>query len=186
MIVDECFTDDASESSRSNGERFGPTDFKNLYVVNFGLSLPRTASQEALFVSDNVVCIGTSEFLTHDGLPIWDAKPRTIPEISYNESRRAFIINGKPLDLTGIESRIFSYIWENRNQITSIEELTKIAWPPEQTGKKRSSAVRDGEPEWTESNIYTHISNIRTKLKKLGNVEITNIRGKGYQISART
>jgi len=159
-----------------------PSVCKYLYVISIGSSFSRSAETQEQLDRSRITCLGTQDFLTDEGLPIWDArvKPRTI--LSYSDATKEFICDGEPLVLRPKETAILKVLWQNGDKITGNEELYEAVWPRGRRAKPRRGAKRRSKPAWPEATLYTHISALRKKLKGTNKLSIVRERGKGYRL----
>lgn len=77
---------------------------------------------------------------------------------------RKIKIGKEEISLTGIEMKIFSSLWENRNHVIFREELNQLIWP--------NMKVSD-------NTLDTHLGNLKKKVPLLTS-KIKVVRGSGY------
>lgn len=178
----EGYFDETTDEYEDRTDQPCPWTCKYLYVINIGGSHKRSAEQEERLNEYNITCLGTKDFLTDDGLPIWDAKVEPRPVLTYSEASMDFYCNGKRLNLKPTEMKILKVLQENQGKITTKEELFEAIWPKTRKPKRRPGAKRAAMPEWPEWNLDTQLSNLRKRLKQVEKLEIKTIRQKGYML----
>jgi len=179
VIYGDGILEESSEENHEKASKDCPWTCDYIYVINIGASISRTASEQKVLDNDRIICLGTQDFLTEDGEPIWDArvKPRSV--LVFNEAMKEWECDAEPLRLTPTESRIIKLLVQNSDRFTEPEELFKVAWPEK---RKKRQGKRLRRPKFPEGPLYTLISLLRIKLESTGRLSIENTRGKGYKL----
>jgi hypothetical protein len=186
-LLDEAFPEQSNEldqkasteESLADNILEDPESCKYLYVISIGSSYRQTLKMREELDLLGTFCLGTQDFLTEDGEPIWDARVKPRPVLVFNEAMKEWECDGVPLGLTPTESRIIKLLVQNSDRFTESGELFKVAWPKK---RKKRQGKRLRRPEFPEGPLYTLISLLRIELESTGKLSIECTRGKGYRL----
>ena len=92
----------------------------------------------------------------------------TLGSVLFDAKNRKLMINGKPIDLTGTETRVFRIFASSPNATVERSRLQKEIWEDEGVIVGRS--------------LDMFISKLRKKLELDPDIKIVVIRGKGYKL----
>lgn len=136
---------------------------------------------KGLLIANNGYLLGSLPFLAFVGfIFLRSVKPRrTLPDLQssntfslgpvlFDAKNRNLLINGKPIDLTGTETRLLLIFALSPNETIERSRLQKEIWEDEGVIVGRS--------------LDMFISKLRKKLELDPNVKIVVVRGKGYKL----
>lgn len=90
---------------------------------------------------------------------------------SYNKDHKTIVVNGKSIEFSNLENRLFSFLLENKNKLCTHDQLLENVW-----SKERSPKV-----------VERGINRLRIKIENDPSMPeyILNYKGKGYKLNIK-
>ena len=181
VMFEEGAFGEPDEENREETSQGCPWVCKYLYVISIGSSFGRSPKTQEELDRSRIICLGTKDFLTNKGQPIWDAKVKlrlpptfsadspVLESICFDDSIRMYTCAGDPLDLTSLQTELFRMLLDNRGRVVSKQELARAIWP------ENSNIEQDGA-------LKVHIHEQRRKFVEKGLLAIETAGRRGYRL----